>query len=408
MAIIVLLKKFKRFLSGIRAGISYKLMHRRNRRQGKKYIKLPLENKIVFSNFNGLGYGCNPKYISEEILRRGYDWDLVWLVNDLNVDMPPKIRKVKFDSEDSCKELMTAKIIINNVKGELNFYKRKEQVYIETWHAGFSIKQLEREAKKMLPFDYILESKDNSKITDYLLSNSKEQTLEYKKNFWYKGEILEFGLPRNDPYFSKNTDQFSQELKKSLKIQPNDFVLIYAPTFRSGKDTFASYQMDFDRLLKAAESSVGGSCTLLIRTHPNITKTDADIFQNPKIIDVSKYPDMQELLIISDLLITDYSSTMFEFALLDKPTILFATDAEKYHNEIRGLKDIFWQSVFPLAETNEELENLIKNIDWEHVKENAIKIKSRFCTFDQGDASKKVVDFMAQIINNGKFGYTIN
>lgn len=397
-----LLKKIKRFILNICNVFIYKFKRFLIRIKSKKYRSLPLENKIVFSNFNGQGYGCNPKYIAEEILKREYGWSLVWLVKDLNADIPCLIKKVKFNSKDSCKELSTAKIIINNVKGDLNFIKKEGQVYIETWHAGFSMKQLEKEAGKTLPWDYILESKYNSKITDYLLSNSVEQTKEYRKNFWYDGSILEFGLPRNDPYFSKNTVEFVNNIKKELNIFEEQFVIMYAPTFRSHKDTFEVYGLDFDRLIKNLERKLGQNFKLLIRTHPNVTGVNNISADNDKILNVSDYPDMQELLIISDLLITDYSSTMFEFSLLQKPTILFAIDANKYDKKIRGLKEVFWQGLFPLAQSNDELEKIINNFDYGKSVDNVLDIRNKYCTFDNGDASQKVVNFLAQILQNGK------
>lgn len=162
-------KKFKwilsfyRFLLEKTDLIKYKIKHIYILVYSLKYHYLPLENKIVFLNFDGRGFGCNPKYIALELLKRNCDFDLVWLVNQRDSFMPKSIRQILIDSKESFKELATAKVIINNVKGEINFNKRKGQFYIQTWHAGFSPKLLENDAFDTLPDSYLCESKKRTR-----------------------------------------------------------------------------------------------------------------------------------------------------------------------------------------------------------------------------------------------------
>ena len=143
------------------------------------------QNKIVFVNFLGRGYGDSPKYIAEEILRQSLPYDLVWLVYNMNDIFPNGIRKVKFYSLKSRYELSTARVIISNTKGRLPYFKRKSQYYIQTWHGGFGVKYIEKDIEQFLPKEYVRDSKYDSSITDLILSGSDFQTQVIKKSFCY-------------------------------------------------------------------------------------------------------------------------------------------------------------------------------------------------------------------------------
>ena len=172
------------------------------RKVWKLILRLPIfkinNKKIVFDNFNGKGFGCNPKYIATELIKENVDCDMVWLVNDMNTEMPKEIRKVKYGSFKSYYELTTAKIWIDNVRNYKGIPKKKKQFYIQTWHASIGFKKCEADIEKLLPEQYVKEAKNDGQITDLMISDSNFVTNVFKSAFWYNGKIEQIGLPRND------------------------------------------------------------------------------------------------------------------------------------------------------------------------------------------------------------------
>lgn len=375
--------------------IKYNFHHKMILAHSQKYQGFALENKIVFLNFDGRGYGCNPKYIAEEIIKRKLKYDLVWLVKKDDTTMPKQIRQVLIDSEECYKELATAKVIINNVKGDINLSKRLGQFYIQTWHAGFSPKYLEGDAKSTLPPCYILESKYNSKDSDLFISNSIAQTEEYRRAFWCNCEILECGLPRNDVFWS-DLDNKKRVIKEQLSIKFDCKIVMYAPTFRGGNDQLSDYGIDLDSIKTTIEQKFEGEWIVLLRMHPNI-KTAKNT--NSNIIDVSNYPDMQDLLIITDILITDYSSSMFDIIEMNKMVFVYANDLESYQ-QLRGLKQEFFSLPFSIAQTNTQLiDNILGFNEYKYIREIE-KVREKYCTYDSGRASEAIVNLIEDRMND--------
>ena len=165
------------------------------------FYYLPVRrNKIVLLHDYGLGYGDSPKYIAEALLKEGFSFDIVWLVNNMSLDIPRPIRKVYLARIRSVYELATAKVIVTTMKGRVNLRKKKNQFFIYIPHGQSGAKYVEKAAKG-LGQPYIEGSKWHSSVSDLFLSSSKMQTQEMKDFFWYDGEIEEYGLPRNDIFF---------------------------------------------------------------------------------------------------------------------------------------------------------------------------------------------------------------
>lgn len=349
-----------------------------------------VENKIVFANFNGRGYGENPKYIAEEIINQGLPFDLVWLTRNISDPMPSRVRKVSFYSIKAVKELSSAKIIINNVKNGLPYMKKKNQYYIQTWHGSFALKYVEGELGNRLSKKYIIDSKKDSKSIDLLLSGCTLDSCIFKESFWYSGEIFEKGLPRNDIYF-RPSNKIISRIKKILNI-PNDVkIALYAPTFRDDWSIDA-YNLDTALLKRTLENKTGEKWSVVIKLHPNISLGTMNHGYSENIIDGSIISDSQELFLSSDLLITDYSSVVYDFAIMHKPVFLFATDLEKYA-KTRGLRPEYYDLPFALCQSNQELCDTILKTDLkEYIDESDRFFKFTICSFDDGRASKSVVD----------------
>ena len=355
------------------------------------------KNKVVFRNFGGKGYSDNPKYIADEIIRRGYKYDMVWLVNEFYDEIPSSIRQVKNATLKCAYEMSTAKVIIINTKDALTCFKKKNQYLIQTWHSTYGPKYVEKDALDTLPAYYIKDSMENSAETDLFLSPCKLQTEEFRHAFWCECEIMPSGIPRNDVYFNYSPAQINS-VKKELGIPSEAKIIIYAPTFRDDHSTEVYSLLDFAKIRKFLEERFGGDWYVLIRLHPGIQFDVNFKFDfNDHIINVSGYSDIQELLIASTLLITDYSSIMFDFYLLKKPVFLFTPDVDS--PSIRGLRPMFYEFPFVHCKTQEELLSAITTFREKDYQDKVMEFEERFHSYDDGHAAERVVDRMKEIMN---------
>lgn len=353
------------------------------------------DDKVLFINFNGRGFGCNPKYVAQEILNQGLNYDLVWLVSDLQEAFPEGIRKVRYESARAFYEVATARVIVANVKNDLRLIKKKKQYVIQTWHGSYSAKRLEKEAADTLTKRYLKESRKNSTQTDLFLSNSRVLSDCYRDAFWCECEIMECGFPRNDMLFTKNADAELRRIKSALNIPRDGRMVLYAPTFRDDGSKDA-YRIDCEGILRALGKN-GGDWYLLIRMHPNVGDIKEQFTFNQHVINATPYPDMQELLLASDILITDYSSTVFEFAAMEKPSFIYAPDVEEYQ-KMRGLKKDFFRMPYPVCRTGEELLTQLSGYSPASGREAARRFMEIFGSVDRGDASERVVERIRQVI----------
>lgn len=354
------------------------------------------ENRIVFNNFDGKAYGDNPKYIAEELIKYGKELDLVWLVLTKKMYVPSSLRKVNFRSPLAAYMLSTAKIIINDVKCPLPFKKKKGQLYIQTWHGSVGLKYIEGDAEDKLDKEYIEHSKKESSLIDLMISGSRLQTEEYRRAFWYKGDILECGLPRNDILF---VSEKAEEIKKRLRIPDETRVALYAPTFRDDKST-DGFSISFDTVLDTLEKKTNTKWMFLVKFHPNEMH---NILQNEseKVVNVSLYPDIQELLLISDILLTDYSSSMLDYMIMKKPIFLIGLDIEKYQNS-RGLKPLYFELPFSRSKTNEELIRHISTFDEDQYKNKLESFMAVYSSYDDGMASASVAYKIFDYLDNNQ------
>lgn len=375
--------------------IYWRFQSKFNKICGDLLFWLPVKhNKIIFNNFQGKGFGDSPKYIAEEILRRKLSYDLVWLVNDMNMDVPLGIRKVSLLSVRASYELSTAKVIISNVKVALPYKKKRCQFYIQTWHGSIAFKAIEKDAQDKLRPQYVKESMADSKLIDLFLSSNSIQTKEIQNCFWYDGEIFECGSPRNDMLYQSS--EYKQKIKERLGINDKKIVL-YAPTFR---DDFRMdvYNLDLNTLKRQLDNHLEGNWHVLVRLHPNVMVNNL-FTDTSDISDVTLYPDMQELLLISDVLVTDYSTIIYDVAIMHKVIFLYAPDLEEYKAD-RGLKSVYFNLPTRINQSNNELMDYIGSFDISEYRKNLDEFLGAIQVFDDGNASERVVNRICSIINN--------
>ena len=318
--------------------------------------------KVVISSYYGRGYGDNPKYIVEKLLRRSDRLNIIWMVknDDEAKNLPKGVKTCRYNSVSGIYHLSTAKVWIDNCRKGFVMFKRKKQYYIQTWH-GFAIKRIERDVEKQLSEYYVKCAKRDSKMIDIAISDSAHTTRLYKESFWYDGEILECGAPRND-IIIEGADLVKEKIFEALNIPKGRKLVMYAPTFRSDLKSDA-YSIDYKRLKESCEKRFGGEFSVLVRLHPNVIKnSDSMHFDGVDSINASYYPDMQELLAVSDVVISDYSSLMVDYSLSGKPCFQFAMDIEEYKKDRDFYFDI-GNLPFVLSRTNDELEQNVLGFD---------------------------------------------
>lgn len=367
------------------------------------------KKKIVFCCIEGTtGYSCNPKYIAEECIRRNQkkltDFKLVWLVNDMTKSFPQEIKVVKNTLWNRAYQLTTARIWIDNSRKQLEVRKRKNQVYIQTWHAklGFKPTGLDR-GKSFSEIAYMV-SKHDSDMVDYWLSNSDWYDKTLKTGSLYEGKTLRMGSPRCDILVNRS-DVDKQRIHCKFNMSDNVKILMYAPTFRGGSQGInreietGNHMPDFSLLLKSLEKKFGGEWYILLRLHPQLTARhiNSGVFNN-RLIDISNEDDMYEILAGCDAFMTDYSSAAFDAMVMKIPVFLYCDDYEEYESErgklLWNLKDL----PFVFCGRNIELDDKIKNFNTKSYILKLNEMLKRENVLEDGIASVKVTDFIKKII----------
>lgn len=352
------------------------------------------QKKITISSFYGRGYGDNPKYIVEELIKKCPQLKIVWLVKDdkEKSTLPIGVQACRANSIKSVYHLMTSKVWVDNCRKFFIMFKRRKQFYIQTWH-GFALKRIEKDAADKLSPDYVKSSKRDSKNIDCIISCSKFMTGLYRNSFWYDGEILEVGAPRNDVLLKDNAD-IREKVCALLDVDPNKRIVLYAPTFRANK-AMDAYCIDYARLKNSCEKRFNEEFEIVVRLHPNIANKSKDMALDQQIVDASFYPDMQELMLASDIIISDYSSVMFDFALTYRPCFQFATDIDEYKND----RNFYFEPnklPFSVSVNNEELEYNIVNFDEAVYREGLQKFFENVGMIMDGKASEKCADLIIE------------
>lgn len=356
----------------------------------------PVNNrKIVVQNFAGRGYGDNPKYIVEEIIKKNENFKIIWLCKDMKENMPARIKKVKYGHIRSYYELSTAGVWIDNIRTGMRPVKKKNQIYIQTWHAAYGPKLVEGQVETTLSEDYVKLAKRDGRMTDAILADNEMQKKQFEQYYWLNQDtkIMTVGLPRIDFLIkNKNNVELIQKLKKKIGASLSDYLILYAPTFREKKYLY-NYKIEIEKIKQQFDAKMGKNSKIIVRLHPSIAKK-GDLFEyNEYTINGNDYSDPQELTLISDCVITDYSSIAFDFSVIEKKVILYVPDLETY-NKTGRLSQEFFKFPFFIAKNELELYKAIQCIDSEAYAKKLQKYFEENAFYDKGDASEKVVQWI--------------
>lgn len=350
------------------------------------------QNRILCDHFCGCGYGDNPKYIAENIHETYPEYEIFFVYDKDKCgrnDFPGFIKLVPIFSFRHLLVLASSKFWIFDYRPSVHIPKRKNQFYIQTWHATIGTKKSEKDAEDALPKIYVKNAMTDSRQIDVCIAGSEQMFCFYKKSFWYNGEVLRSGCPRSDILFDATK---ANEIRGQLGFERKK-ICMYAPTFRNSH-SLEMYGLDFGRLKDILERTFSGEWIILLRLHPNMA--DVPVGYLPDFVkNYSFYYDVQELLAVSDILITDYSSIVYDFMLTGRPAFIYATDFNDYEKE-RGFLIDLKETPFSIAENNEELERNMSEFNAHSYSENIATFKSKVGSFDDGHASERIIEWIGE------------
>lgn len=361
------------------------------------------KNTVLFDCYSGKGYGCNPKYIAE-YLRMHYKYiRLVWLVREtVQAELPEDICPVQYGTYDYYYQLYTAGFIVGNVGVAIEPYKRKEQYVIQTWHGAGCYKKagLDQNASHKPEEIKFVRS---FALIDLCVSSTKGNTQMYRQSFQYQGEIGEYGSPRADILFH-NTG-VREKVCNQFRIDSSKKIVLYAPTYRDQIGlSFDQYDLNMRRVILSLQDRFGSEFVLMYRFHQTLYLYDRGKNYYPYGINVTMYHDVMEFLVAADVLITDYSSIMWDFGLQRRPIFLYQNDEEQYTND-RGFYKPISTWPYPIAHTEQELLDNIKYFDEQDYLKKLEAFIAADPSYDDGHASERVVKRIMDVIEHpSKYG----
>lgn len=358
----------------------------------------PVRKKtIVFSSFGGRNYSGNPRIISEELQKKELNYQIVWLLKDnASVTLPKVVKRINTDSILASYYLYTSKFWIDDSRKTIVYKKRKSQVYFQTWH-GTPLKKIEFDAKGKLSKHYLKYAEIDSKSITYLLSGNKYSSDIYPNAFKVDADkILNIGTPRND------------RLIKEIKLHDTSIYdksvvnVLFAPTFRNDPNDNGLTQLkkiNF-KLLKEYFYSKNQEVNFLVKFHPNVNnqlseeQESLDYMKEHSIELVTDGILLEDLFSNIDLLITDYSSIFFDYALLAKPLILFNYDEKKYAEE-RGFYVNLSELPVPKAKNSDELINVLL-YQRDELINSSKALLDYLVNYENGISTQKIIDLIVK------------
>lgn len=380
--------------------------YRQKNVQQNVFSKMPiLKNTIIYESFLGRNYSDSPKAIFEYLMRneKYNDWNHIWILNDKttiednNLFKENNVKVINRFSWSYFFYVTVAKYFVLNMRQPQWLEKKDEQIILSTWH-GTPLKRLVFDmnnvtsANKNYKRDFYYQSRN----WDYLIAANEYSESIFERAFMYpKSNILTYGYPRND-ILSTYNNSYKNTLKEKLNIPLNKKVILYAPTWRDDEYHAAGqYKFKLQLDLEKMQNILGNDYVIILRMHYFISDIiDLSCFED-FAFDFSKYNDINDLYIMSDLLITDYSSVFFDYANLQKPILFYTYDLNKYKDELRGFYiDMSNDLPGPLLFDTDEIIQNIKNI--EDVKKNYQNkyndFYQKFCSLDDGNATRRIVE----------------
>jgi CDP-glycerol glycerophosphotransferase len=350
--------------------------------------------RIVYNSFHGR-YSCNPRALYERLVGRPAT-EHVWLADPAHqVAFPEEVTTVDINGKDAARALESADLVIANTHTEVEWDKPSDARYLQTWH-GTPLKRIHNDVL-WAPEGRLRRLDRDIAKWDVLLSPNAVSTPRLSKAFGFDLRILETGYPRNDCLSGADAAATGQLVRQRLGIEPATTVVLYAPTWRDD-EAFVEGLPDIPLALDlpAYLAALGPDHVLLVREH-NMVTGRSHLHEVPGVLDVSLYPDVRDLYLAADVLVTDYSSVMFDFAVTGKPMIFFAYDLERFADSVRGFYFDFTASApGPVVRTTAEVTQAL--LDLPTVQETHAAryqvFRAAYCALEDGRSTQRVVDLL--------------
>ncbi len=358
------------------------------------------KNLIIFESFLGKQYSDNPRAIYEYLKVHHPEYELIWSID-------PRFEKgfqeigVPYAHRFSIKWLFImarSRYWVTNSRMPIWIPKPRHTLYLQTWH-GTPLKKLAFDMKDVLMpgttnEKYKQEFYQESRNWDYLISPNRYSTEIFKRAFKFEKTVIESGYPRNDIFYKPESDEIAKKFKETHHLPKEKKIILYAPTWRDNQyHQVGKYKLELQLDLSILQKELGGEYIIILRMHYLVAENfNLDTFKG-FAYDFSKYEDIQELYLISDLLITDYSSVFFDYANLKRPMIFFTYDLDEYKEDIRGFYfNLAEKAPGPLVKTTEEVIEAIKGYEHNQIfSRKMAEFYQQFCYLEDGHATERVV-----------------
>jgi CDP-glycerol glycerophosphotransferase len=356
----------------------------------------PLRDTVVYTSFGGRQCSDSPRAIHDELVRREAPLEHLWVVRD-GMALPPDSSGVlRENSREHHEALASARYVVSNDHFPEWFARRDDQVCLQTWH-GTPLKRLGFDVSAIQKTKRRFESHWDEHVRNWqhVVSPNHFSTPILRRAYGIEGEMLETGYPRNDVLVGPGREELGRRLRERLGVPEGVRTVLYAPTYRDQMvDRRGRYRLDLHLDVERLRDAVGRDTVILFRKHHYVVDpvpVTADGF----VRDVSSYHDGTELMLAADVLVTDYSSMMFDFANTGRPMLFFTYDLDTYRDEIRGFYfDFLEQAPGPLLRTSEELAEALTGLDAVRAEyaRRYEEFVAAFCELDDGGATARVVD----------------
>lgn len=354
------------------------------------YVFPVKRNRVYFVSFNGKNYGYEPRAFAE-YLQNNYpgEYEIVWEISDISNFR--EIKDIIFVNKKSFKSILyslTAGMLLFNTTPRSYIPYRKNQYIIETWH-GYPFKKVGKYAIRYNRNVYSIP-------TVYTSHSDFYEKHVIRDSFEYSGRVLRCGSPRNDVFFSTNINDYRETIRRKVGIKDSTVrIALFAPTFR-GDYEILDAQLDGELITDSLRDRFGGSWILLKRNHPMAVSLHMNAVDRKSSYDVSWYSDMQDLLVLADVLISDYSGSIWDFSLTKKPIFLFTPDLQQYEQN-RGLYYPHTKLPFQIAITKEVLVNNIRSFDNDEYLKKLKRYMSEMGCHENGKACENLLkDYKSQ------------
>lgn len=360
---------------------------------------LPRTNEVVFECDRGRHFGDAPRYLYERLAERENRPDILWANNTTLRLTAPRTRKIRRHSPTYYWRLGRAGYWINNQNFPPDLVKPARTRFLQTWH-GTPLKRMQHDVEKMAGRDEDYQERA-ARLTSYwdvLLSGSAYATACFRSAFRFTGEILEQGYPRNDVFSWPDAAARTRAARERLGlVDHHRKIVLYAPTFRDDNRPDANWRHELHLDVPRLADALGDDHVLLVRFHPLVRESMGPLIAaHPGfVIDASTYDDIQELMLISDVLITDYSSVFFDYSVLQRPILFFTYDLDHYRDDLRGFYlDLETSAPGPLLPDNDALLAALTDLDRVHEQyaDRLREFRDTYAPRDDGGASDRVLD----------------